>query len=1168
VLDATKAAIPGAKVSLKNTATGVIRSTETTGVGVYYFGSVTPGSYTLAVEASGFKRWEGTLTVVAGQTVEINPTMQVGNLESTVEVTGAAPVVTTQGMQVADIKDALQIHLLPLNGRAVTNLFDLTPGVEGGGNPRTNGMKVGSTEMLLDGISLVDRFGGGMSRVQPGLDTIQEYRVETAGSSAQYSRPATVSLVTKSGTNEFHGAAFETFRNNFGGLRARQRQDLPTPGQTFKQAQYIRNEYGISAGGPVIKNKTFWFFAYEASRLRQGNFARTSTPTAAMWDGDFSNAITENSIPIILYDPLSTKADGTRQPFAGNKIPTGRISAISRTMQSITPLPTSNGNPWIEPNFQTYYPNQNDTDTFTIKGDHYFSEHDNISGRFTRAERSSKVFGGVYGYPVPGCTNCGGSSVQYAMVYSSMVRWNHVFSPTFLNELQLSNHRSPKDSGTLGNNVNWADKLGLPNPFGVTGWPTISISDPFLYYGWDGDNRKNENLTAFQIDDNVTWIKGKHTVKFGFKGRQEYNNIRELQQAQGSHSFYNDWTALYDPANEDFAPYTGSGLASLELGLPTYLSNQYNRGYFYFRQKEIGLYIQDTWKLTPRVTLDLGLRWDKWTPYTEKYNRLVNVDLKTYANTFQVVTPDSVKMESLPGVPPAVLESWRLRGLTWVTADSIGFPSHLLPADNNNFGPRLGVAIRLTNKWVLRSGYGRYFWTMPLSQILQTSRTNPPLNLRFQNNLSNRNGAQDFYALTSIPAANDYVGKATVDITTIQGISSRSQSMMAWDVRDWKDDQADEWTLTLERELMKDTALRLSYIGNHGSNLEQRFDINNPTSQYNYQMLTGLAASSGNPDTRRINPNWNFSAANHTGYSNTHSFQAEVERRYSNGLAFQWFYTYTHSLTTTDAGGFTSGNGSVNAVGTGVFSVPNNNEILGNPNLTYDQRLRLGYFNSGNVPAHRIRWNGIWDLPFGKGKRFASSAAGMLNQVIGGWQIAFIGVWGSGNWMGVSSGLYMFGDPTLSADQRLTMNIFGRKQRLWFRGDFDPTLATGVDQNALQKLVPADRSQRVLRPVGADFTNRVAQVLADGTVRLTTITDNVNWNARNFFRGPGAWNEDLSVFKNFQISERLKLRFTGDFFNAFNHPNDVNPSGSTGLQDLSIQANDPRIIQFSLRLEW
>src|SRR5262245_50127879 len=270
-VDSSKAVIAAAKVTLRNSDTGVVRTTPTSNSGVFYFGAVQPGPYVLTVEAPGFKKWEGTLTVEVGQITTIDPTMEVGTVGTTVEVTGVAPVISTEGMQVSDVKDALRIHQLPLNGRSVTNLFDLTAGVEGGGNPRVNGLKVGSVEMLLDGISLVSRFGGGILPVQPGLDTVQEYRIETAGSNAEYSRPATVALVTKSGTNNLHGSLFETHRNNFGGLRARARQDFyQTP------PQLIRNEYGASAGGRIIKNKTFWFGAYEGQRLRQGQFARSS----------------------------------------------------------------------------------------------------------------------------------------------------------------------------------------------------------------------------------------------------------------------------------------------------------------------------------------------------------------------------------------------------------------------------------------------------------------------------------------------------------------------------------------------------------------------------------------------------------------------------------------------------------------------------------------------------------------------------------------------------------------------------------------------------------------------------------------------------------------------------------------------------------------------------
>ena len=217
-----------------------------------------------------------------------------GTVQAKVEVSDAASEIATQGAQLSDVRTAKEIHDLPLNGRQITNLFTLTPGVEGGQNtqgaasPRTNGMMVGSTEMLLDGMSYVDRFGGGISRVQPGLDTIQEYRVETAGSGAAFDRPATIELVTRSGTNQFHGGAFETLRDNYGGLVARAVQDGNTP------AKLIRNEFGGFIGGPVVKNKTFFFYDQELLKQRQEVFAQTAVPTAAMWDGDFSN-ITDTS---------------------------------------------------------------------------------------------------------------------------------------------------------------------------------------------------------------------------------------------------------------------------------------------------------------------------------------------------------------------------------------------------------------------------------------------------------------------------------------------------------------------------------------------------------------------------------------------------------------------------------------------------------------------------------------------------------------------------------------------------------------------------------------------------------------------------------------------------------------------------------------------------------
>jgi hypothetical protein len=295
--------------------------------------------------------------------------------------------------------------------------------------------------------------------------------------------------------------------------------------------------------------------------------------------------------------------------------------------------------------------------------------------------------------------------------------------------------------------------------------------------------------------------------------------------------------------------------------------------------------------------------------------------------------------------------------------------------------------------------------------------------------------------------------------------------------------------------------------------------------------------------------------------------QAEIERRFSGGLAFQFFYVFSRVLTTSDAGGFQSGGGSVNSTN-GVFQTPENIQLLGGGNLSYDQRLKLGYQNSTNVPPHQFTWNGIYDLPFGKGKKWAGSANKLADAVIGGWQLAGLGTRRSGYWTGIGSNLYLFGNPSLSSDKRLELTFGGRRQLLWWAGDFNPALASGVDQSALQKLVPADRSQRLAHPLGTAFDNRLPQTLSNGTVRLTGITETVNWNSRAFFLGPSAFSSDISLFKNFALTEQVKLRFTADFFNAFNHPVNNAPNATTGLVDLSVQGNEPRIIQFSLRLSW
>ncbi len=1163
VRDANRAVVPGADVTITNTDTNISRKGLTSEVGTYYLGVLPRGPYTLVVELPGFKKWSGKLELLVGQTAVVDPVLEVGEIQNVVEVTGVAPPINLESIDVSNVKDYQRIRQLPLNGRSISSLFNLTPGVEGGANARVNGLKVGSLEITLDGVSLVDRFGGGIARIQPGLDTIQEFRIETVGSDARYSRPATVTLATRSGTNQFHGSVFETHRNNAGGLLARRREE--STGATL--AHLVRNEFGASAGGPFYlgkwydgRNKTFWFAAYEGLRNRQSSFISDVVPTEAMWNGDLSNIVDRSGRKTIIYDPLTTDSNGVRQPFSGNIIPGNRISPISKVLKSLTARPTNNINPFLGNNFEHFYPDKLDSGNLTFKGDHALTEKDNLSVRWTRSTRNAAVEGGVFGNPIDVSAGFG-TSRSDAVVNNVSANYTRTLSPTLLNELLVGVHRSFKSSGTLADFTDWPKRLGLPNPFGVTGWPTLDIGN----FSWDSDNRKDEALTGVVFENNTTWHKGTHAVQFGGKVRREFNNVRELQQAQGSHTFDGSWTSLYDPGDDSATPFTGDEFSSMLLGLPSFLSNQYNRGYFYFRQTEIGLYFNDKWKVSPRLTLNLGLRWDKWTPYSEKFNRLVVPDIKTVFDKFEVVTPGDHRIQDVPGIPKSVLDSWSLRGLTYTTARAVGMPDGLFQADNNNFGPRLGAAFKITKKTVLRGSYGEHFWTMPLSQILQSSRNNAPLNLRFTNDIYGKNAAFN-YPLVTRPAAGDFIGQATVDTQGIVQISPRPSSATIWDARNWKDARALSWHLTLERELPYETALRLSYIGEHGMDLEQQFELNTREAEYNYVARTGQAPPS-NRDLLRRNKNWTFIGLNRTGYSNTHSAQVEVERRFSKGVAFQWFYTYARSLTTTDAGGFTSGNVGINSSGSGG-RVPENHQIFGAPNLSYDQRLRLVYFNSTNIPPHRIRYNGIVDLPFGRGKKFGGDVPGAVNQIIGGWQIATIGDWRSGFWSSVASSRYVFGDPRLKSNQRVEMTIFGRRQRLWFRGDFDPRQATNVTGGDLLALVPVNTADRLVHQLGPSFNNRIPQTLANGTVRSTPIGELYNYSPRAFIIGPGSWNVDLAIFKNFKIGEQVGARFSADFFNFFNHPNDVNPNSVTGLQDLSRQSNDPRTIQFSFRVDW
>ena len=902
----------------------------------------------------------GTFTLSVSQNAVVNPTLKPGSSKTVVEVTGAAEPIQTQSGAVGDVKESAQIRDLPLNGRQIGNLFDLTAGVESGaGGARVNGMKVGSLDINMDGATLVNRFGGGIVSVQPGIETIQEFRVDTVGSDARYDQPATVIMATRSGTNQLHGAGYEYLRDNTVIGTARLRTD--PVGSAFQLPLLIRNEFGGYMSGPVYiphvyngKDKSFWFFDYEALRSRQRSTTNDPfVPTAAMWQGDLSNAIDPNtpcsgpapgcingSTPLTIYDPASTNPTTfQRTPFLNNQIP-GPLSVTAAELKSLTALPccgaAANNNPYIASNFNQTYPLIQSTGTPTIKWDQNISDRDRLSVRYTRASTTSLREGGYYANPIN--PNSGmGTSVRNYQTTNVAVNYNRTISPNWLNELLIGVLREPNHSGTTGDFINWDQKLGTPNPFGVTGWPTMYTFDSGgNFYGeWDSDNNKQQHMTSESIDDDVTWTHGKHTVQFGFHGRKEQNNIEELQQAQGSHEWDPAYTTDFSAAANGLAPDTGSGFAELLLGLPDYLSNQYNRGFFYFRQTLMGFYGSDKIRLSPRLTLNLGLRWDYFTPYTEARNRM----MLPYApdQEFAVMTPGNISVNQL-GAPASAIAAWSAIGLGYTTANAAGYPSNLFNQVRHDYGPRLGVAYQINHNTVIRGSYGIYYVPEPLNLLLQSMRTNPPINLRYPYNpYLNTNvpgGASGpyfgLYPYIVAPASTDYMPPATVSTSAGAQAPTEGTGVTAWDAKNWNDSRDQTWNITIEHELPTHTGLRLSYIGTFGQNLLQNYAINDPEPNYNYAVRTGLLPPGDTNELRGV-LNWSVIGNNHTGYSHDHSFQAEVHRNFGNGLGFQAFYTFTRQLGTDDPSGsslsstnINGGSGNGNLGGNGGAAVPEN----------------------------------------------------------------------------------------------------------------------------------------------------------------------------------------------------------------------------------------------------
>src|ERR1035437_3139776 len=675
VTDSTGAVIPGATISVVNQATNSNTDTKSSNVGFYQVPALFTGSYTVTVTAPGMKTYKTAIQLLVAQNAVINPAMTAGAVTQQVEVSADfAQLTTTENGTITATLENTQINRLPMNGRTLISLVgETTPGLESNGS-RANGLMGEALEYVADGVPITNRQFGGMNLAQtqvPDPDSVQEVRAETTNTGAQYSEPGTVIVTTKSGTNSLHGALFETARNNAIGI-AKNRNNLAT----FAAPHLVRNEFGASAGGPIIiphvyhgKDKTFWFYAYERYSFASPTTISAVVPTTAMRAGDFSAYTNGSGVFQQLYDPQTTansaNCNGSgvanpycRAPFANNQIPLGRLSPTFKIIQDITPLPTNSNNPILATsnggvisggNISVANPTFNVVPTQTFRIDHEFNEDNRKYLRSTsNILQSTSLRNYTFQNTNNNATIAADGFPQYATgiaynpsaSFAEAIGYTHVFTPSFFSETIISQQALGQHNYAGGTpTADFEKQLGTPNNFGEPGFPQFganSATQALLNGNWGyGGTQFIYGLSAIvdNADQNFTLTRGKHQFQFG--GRYRHERFGQLpDESADSIQFNGQDTGIYNPGSGSTytaTPNTGGVDADAFLGAANSYSVTQEPPYAHFHDMEIDAYFQDNFHVSRNLTLNLGIRWEDHPATWVKYGVYNSFDLKNDA---------------------------------------------------------------------------------------------------------------------------------------------------------------------------------------------------------------------------------------------------------------------------------------------------------------------------------------------------------------------------------------------------------------------------------------------------------------------------------------------------------------------------------------------------------
>ena len=1139
VTDQTGATIPDASIVATNADTGTPNKTSSGPGGNYTFPALSPGTYNITVEKTGFKSSVlSGIRLLVDQKATLDIQLEVGELSTRVEVSAAAPLVENTTASVGTVIGTVEAVELPLNLRRFGALATLVPGTttdNGGfasqsfGSPfsetsyAANGARSASNNIIIDGSDSRNLTFGGFA-VQPTPDAVQEFKIQTNIYSAAFGRAAgsTINLITKSGTNDLHGSAYEFLRND--NLDARNFFATERP-------EFLRNQFGFALGGPIHKNKTFIFGNYEGLRQKKGLSLTSLVPTAEQLSGNFSDVLTGNTINLCgsggpanlnfdsgqLFDPGSQSrftcpggsAKAGQTILTGTPIPGNRITNIDPVAAKVIslgafPAPNRSG----FPNFVNQQPLVRNDNQFIIKVDHAFSSKDQFFGRYLFGQ--SDIHDTTLAYTT--LPNFG--DTVYYRGQSVALNWTHTFGPHLLNELRGGFQRNYDIAAC----EKCPREPGFMESFGITNFKALSAGDEgFPFFGLSnfaaggvGDANYRPVISPDMVEkyqDNLTWTKGRHTMVFG-ADMQFWQVLREEAAYSPHGQIY--FNGQFSSLASEIPNVSGiSDLADFLLGYP----NNASRSLRFLNTNQVGggfwsWYAQDDFKVNSNLSLNFGLRYEYRRPAVDKGNNYVTFvqtgpKFSGPGNGILVTAADDTLNDSFctdPSYSYLTSASGHCLVATSAQRAALGFTDRtrrtLIFPDKRDFAPRFGLSWRPTSsdKLIVRGGYGIFYDLANFN------------NQHFVDNNPVFSPSQIYNtAVGSPPPLTNGAPTTTADIFAggggIPSLASQYSSLFV--SPDYKAPYFQQWSFGISSQLTTNWALDVNYIGTRGLRLGNLHLFAN-------QPYPGV----GDLQPRRPYPDFNqmlFTTPDSSSKYN--SLQVKVNKRFSGGLSLLGAYTFAHSINDNEGDeGFGGGVG--------------NNAPQDDNNLQQDRGRAV------NDARQRLVLSYIYELPFGKGKRFLNQG-GAANVILGGWQVS-----------GITS--YQSGFPfTVRSNQDFSNSASSnpRPDRTC-TGEGKKTVDSWFDASCF----PIDSLQAAL---------------ASGTPRFGN-------SGRNILTGPAFNNWDLAFMKRFKIRERFDLQFRAEFFNTFNFAQFMPPETRVGNPNIGkiSSAREPRDIQFGLKLSF